>query len=123
MSELVEKVAIAIARVPDGLVAPSWHPEARAAIKAVAEWSMSNYYAETSILRFWTEVLAKLEEPGLDSEADAGGDGGYADPDSLILVARAALEAHPRSVCSCVIEMATFRVKGEVCPHCGGVIG
>ena len=57
MSELVEKVQSAIAY--------SRHlqhdSEARAAIKAVAEWSMSNYYAETSILRLWTEVLAQLE--------------------------------------------------------------
>ena len=80
MSELVEKVA----RVLAGIYADenfdeyqledmkltredcqnwawdSFTVEARAAIRAVAEYSMSNYYAETSILRFWTEVLAQL---------------------------------------------------------------
>lgn len=46
--------------------------------------------AEVARLR---EALKKIADTGLDSEADNGGDGGYADPDSLILVARAALEA------------------------------
>ena len=38
------------------------------------------------------EALTKIADTGLDDEADKGGDGGYADPDSLILVARKALE-------------------------------
>jgi hypothetical protein len=74
MSDLVEKVARDIALADEQNGFPCYEvrisnkhtkdvlfSEARAAIKAVAEWSMSNYYAETSILRLWTEVLAKLE--------------------------------------------------------------
>jgi 2-polyprenyl-6-methoxyphenol hydroxylase-like FAD-dependent oxidoreductase len=65
-SDLVEKVARAIDQAQDARF-DDWKLEARAAIKAVAGWSMSNYYAETSILRFWTEVLAKLQEPPHES--------------------------------------------------------
>ena len=59
MSDLVKKVCDALAGCDDD---PEWFvDDARRAIKAVAEWSMSNYYAETSILRLWTEVLKELE--------------------------------------------------------------
>jgi hypothetical protein len=58
-SDLVKKVCNAMAEYDD---APAeFVDEARAAIKAVAEWSMSNYYAETSILHLWTDVLKQLE--------------------------------------------------------------
>jgi len=85
MSDLVERVAREIAdgdwdQAPEGragqrmmqnrdgtfrdinaLSLDEYRDQARAAIKAVAKWSMSNYYAETSILRLWTEVLKELE--------------------------------------------------------------
>ena len=29
----------------------------------------------------------------------------------------------PVKICKCPIEMATFRYKGDPCPHCGDTIG
>lgn len=62
MSELIEKVAIAIARVPDGLVAPSWHPEACAAILAVADWLHDQHWHAANDLRRALE-REELKEP------------------------------------------------------------
>jgi len=70
MSELVEKVARAMTlsmnadpdQVIDGVIV--WHhfiPDARAAIKAVAEWGQSNFYSDKPLEEFLDELLAQLE--------------------------------------------------------------
>jgi len=76
MSDLVERVARALCArewrrcgASDALIArkvdEEWwefEPQARAAIKAVAEWGQNNFYDDKPLEEFLGELLAQLKE-------------------------------------------------------------
>ena len=70
MSDLVEKVARTICQIdsdPDETIGgrpmwTGWQDEARAAIKAVAEWGRNNFYDDKPLEEFLGELLAQLKD-------------------------------------------------------------
>jgi hypothetical protein len=62
MSDLVERVKIALREVPDKNGVTDVDGEARAAIKAVAEWGRNNFYDDKPLEEFLGELLAQLKE-------------------------------------------------------------
>jgi len=71
MSGLLERVARAMVTSRDGWpdadaggckVWQMYETEARAAIKAVAEWGQNNFYSDKPLEEFLSELLAQLKE-------------------------------------------------------------